>query len=334
MAGPRYSLIMKYISKALILSISLTKLFALHGKIVFYDGTYVIGKVTKVDESSVYIIPVGLDTPEGVLVGNIDSLNMENGMIPVLNSSVQYFYQGGTFTPNNDDWMANATQQDYHEHIDFEKELQSINNPKKHWNYFNFSLIGGIPLFGASSLIEVEPSSRVGQLAQMGPNLGLNIQFPYYPVGPVDISPGLRLMTFSYKANHLGDLKALQIGAFANINLRPILYFFPENLHLTIDLGANYNVETDLDQNLANYNIDLPLGYTDLSDETYMGPGIHLGSSIDYYLNTIPIAFKLFFNANVVPQTPPFTSTFTYFGNIGLSTVLILKRNTKNNSGR
>ena len=113
-------------------------LIGLHGKIVFYDGTYVLGKVTKVDESSVYIIPVGLDTPEGVLVGNIDSLNMENGMVPVLNSNVEYFYQGGTFTPNNDDWMASATQQDYHEHIDLEKEFYSINDPKNHWNYFNF----------------------------------------------------------------------------------------------------------------------------------------------------------------------------------------------------
>ena len=53
-----------------------TTSLALHGKIVFYDGTYVMGKVTKVDESMVYIIPIGLDTPEGVLVGNIDSLNM------------------------------------------------------------------------------------------------------------------------------------------------------------------------------------------------------------------------------------------------------------------
>ena len=44
------------------------------------------------------------------VVGNIDSLNMENGMVPVLNSEVKYFYQGGTFTPNNDDWMANASQ--------------------------------------------------------------------------------------------------------------------------------------------------------------------------------------------------------------------------------
>ena len=305
-------------------------LFGLHGKIVFYDGTYVIGKVTKVDESSVYIIPVGLDTPEGVLVGNIDSLNMENGMVPVLNSNVEYFYQGGTFTPNNDDWMADASQKDYHEHIDLEEEFQAINDPKKHWNYFNFSLIGGIPLFTASSLKEVES----GQMAKMGPNIGLNIQFPYYPIGPVDISPGLRFMTYSYEANHLGSLKALQIGTFVNIDLRPILYFFPENLHLTLDGGLNFNLATDLDQDLFTYDIDLPIGYTDLKNEKYAGPGMHFGSSMDYYLNDIPIAFKLFFNANVVPQTPPFTSTFTYFGNVGLSMVLILKRNTRSNSIR
>ena len=322
----------KNLIKVLIFSTSLSILFALHGKIVFYDGTYVLGKVTKVDESSVYIIPVGLDTPEGVLVGNIDSLNMENGMVPVLNSNVTYFYQGGTFTPNNDDWMASNIQKNYHEHINLEEEFQALNDPKKHWNYFNFSLLGGIPLFVANSLKEVEPSPREGQMADMGPNIGVNIQFPYYPVGPVDISPGLRFMTFSYKADHLGDLKALQIGTFTNIDLRPILYFFPENLHLTVDAGINFNIATDLDQ--MDYNIDLPIGVTSLKDETYSGPGIHFGSSLDYYLTNIPIAFKLFFNANVVPQTPPFTSTFTYFGNVGLSMVLILKRNTKNNANR
>ena len=325
---------MKNTFKGLLFLSFLGSLFALHGKIVFYDGTYVIGKVTKVDESSVYIIPVGLDTPEGVLVGNIDSLNMENGMVPVLNSNVEYFYQGGTFTPNNDDWMANASQKDYHEHIDLEEEFQAINDPKKHWKYFNLSLIGGIPLFAANSLIEVDGSPRSGKMAEMGPNVGLNIQFPYYPAGPVDISPGLRLMTFSYKADHLGSLKALQIGTFANINLRPILYFFPDNLHLTLDGGINFNLATDLDQTIGIYNIDLPTGATDLKDEKYGGPGIHFGSSLDYYLSNIPIAFKLFFNANVVPQTPPFTSTFTYFGNVGLSMVLILKRDTKNNSTR
>ena len=56
-------------------------------------------------------------------------------------------------------------------------------------------------------------------MAEMPPNIGLNLQFPYYPVGPIDISPGFRLMTFGYEANHLGSLKALQVGTFANLNL-------------------------------------------------------------------------------------------------------------------
>ena len=36
------------------------------------------------------------------------------------------------------------------------RKFQAINDPKKPWNYFNFSLIGGIPLFAANSLKDVE----------------------------------------------------------------------------------------------------------------------------------------------------------------------------------
>ena len=43
---------------------------------------------------------------------------------------MEYFYQGGTFTPNNDDWMADASQKDYYEHIDLEEEFQAINDQK------------------------------------------------------------------------------------------------------------------------------------------------------------------------------------------------------------
>jgi len=96
---------MKTIKKLIIYLFFFDLLFSIHGKIVFYDGTYVVGKVSKVDESSVYIIPIGLDTPESVLVGNIDSLKMENGMVPVLSSSVVYLYSNGEFLKNNDDWM-------------------------------------------------------------------------------------------------------------------------------------------------------------------------------------------------------------------------------------
>ena len=76
--------------KLIIIPLFVGYLFGLHGKITFFDGTYVVGRVTKVDESTVYIIPMGLDTAEGILVGNIDTLRMENGLVPVVSSSVEY----------------------------------------------------------------------------------------------------------------------------------------------------------------------------------------------------------------------------------------------------
>ena len=93
------------IRKILFLPLFVGVLFAIHGKITFFDGTYVVGKVTKVDESTVYIIPMGLESAEGVLVGNIDTLKLENGMFPVISSSVKYLYERGEFLANDDDWL-------------------------------------------------------------------------------------------------------------------------------------------------------------------------------------------------------------------------------------
>ena len=109
----------------------LNSLHALHGKIVFYDGTYVVGKVTKVDEASVYIVPIGLDTSEGVLVGNIDSLRMENGMIPVINSSVKYFYQNGEFLANDSDWMDEYDDFQYDDYTSIQEEYKYEKTRKK-----------------------------------------------------------------------------------------------------------------------------------------------------------------------------------------------------------
>ena len=58
-------------------------------------------------------------------------------MIPALNSNVNIFIKEEHL--HHDDWMASASQQNYHEHIDLEKEFLNINDPKKHWKYFNFS---------------------------------------------------------------------------------------------------------------------------------------------------------------------------------------------------
>ena len=134
--------------------------------------------------------------------------------------------------------------------------------------------------------------SRIWPNGQMGPNIGLNIQFPYFPIGPVDISPGLSLVTYSLKQIIWGLLKAFTNWAFVNIDLRPILYFFPENLHLTLDGGLNFNLATDLDQDLFTYDIDLPLGYTDLKNENMLDQECIW--VFGYYLSEIPIALNYF----------------------------------------
>ena len=73
-------------------------------------------------------IPIGLDTPEGVLVGNIDSLKMENGMVPVINSAVKYFYQNGEFLANDSDWMDEYDDFKYNDYAIMQEEYKYEGN--------------------------------------------------------------------------------------------------------------------------------------------------------------------------------------------------------------
>ena len=229
--------------------------FALHGKIVFYDGTYVVGKVTKVDESSVYIVPIGLDTPEGVLVGNIDSLRMENGMNPVLNSAVKYFYENGQFLANNSDWMDEYDDFKYDDYAILQNELQYEELEKSHQKYYQISAFGGIPIATAFSIQEDDGSFK------LTPNAGLSFQFPYYPIGAIDISPGFRAMTFSFDASTQGKVEAVMLAATSSIDFKPVFYFLPDNIHVSTDLALTYSVGYDIDQNPARYpGLDLPEG--------------------------------------------------------------------------
>ena len=176
---------MKSIIKALVIPLLTGVVFALHGKIVFYDGTYVVGKITKVDEATVYIVPIGLDTSEGVLVGNIDSLKMENGMVPVINSAVKYFYQNGEFLANDNDWMDEYDDFKYDDYAALQEEYKYEATKKTLQQYYQLSAFGGIPIMAAVSLQEDDGSFK------MRPNFGFTAQLPYYPVGALDISPGL-----------------------------------------------------------------------------------------------------------------------------------------------
>ena len=315
---------MKNIIKGLILPLLTGIVFALHGKIVFYDGTYVVGKVTKVDQSVVNIIPIGLDTPEGVLVGNVDSLKLENGMTPVINSAVRYFYQNGEFIANDDDWMDEYDDFKYDDYAEMQNEYKYETTKRTHQQYYQISTFGGFPIITAVSLQEEDGSFN------MTPNLGISFQFPYYQVGALDVSPGLKFMNYSFEASHQGNIQAIQLSAFSNFDFKPVFYFFPNNIHISANFGLTFNFAYDLDQNLENYPKVESENLT--GNETYGGAGFLFGGSLDYWMSDLPLAFRFFFNQNAVPQAPPFTDKLTLFGNIGVSLVVVLKRHHKNNT--
>jgi len=312
---------MKSIKKVITYLFLFELLFSIHGKIVFYDGTYVVGKVSKVDESSVYIIPIGLDTPEGVLVGNIDSLKMENGMVPVLSSTVIYLYDNGEFLKNDDDWMDENYDFKYDDYSSLQESYKYEEIKRTNQQYYQLSLFSSLPVMAAISIKEEDNSSKIVM------NLGGSFQLPYYPIGALDISPGIRAMTYGYEVSTQGKVQAINLAAFSTFDFKPVFYFIPEAIHVSADFGLNYNFAYDLDQNKTNY----PKVETVSADATYSGVGLYAGGSIDYWMPELPFAFRFFFNGYVVPQAPPFTDQSTFFGSIGLSAVIVLKRHHKNN---
>lgn len=313
---------MKNIIRALIIQLLVSTIFALHGKIVFYDGTYVVGKVTKVDESTVYIVPIGLDTPEGVLTGNIDSLKMENGMVPVINSAVKYFYQNGEFLANEDDWMDEYNDFQYDDYALIQEEYKYEESRKTPQQYYQVSISGGLPIMSAASLQEHESWS--GPKEKLYLNLSGSLQLPYYPIGALDVSPGMRFMSFGWENSHQGQWKCLQLATFASIDFKPIFYFLPKGIHTSLDLGLSYNIAFDSDQSSSGYFAETV--QPALPGQEYGGVGFNIGGSLDYWLDELPIAIRLYGQSYFIPQAPPFPELKTMFGSIGLSAVVVLKR--------
>ena len=305
---------MKSLRKILILPLFAGFLFALHGKIVFFDGTYVVGKVTKVDESTVYIVPMGLDTPEGVLVGNIDSLRMENGMVPVINSAVKYFYQNGEFLANDDDWMDEYDDFKYDDYTTLQEEYKYEESKKTHSQYFSVIAYGGLPLPMASL------NDSLG-LTKLSFNLGVGFQAPYFPLGAIDISPGIKLMTYGFDNPEMGDVKGFQAAGIMSVDFKPIFHFLHETMHLCMVLGVNHNSA------IKNEPSNFALAHKDYDGEpTYGGLGFNLGGSMDYHFSDHPIALRFFMNTNIIPQGEPWPELKTGFFNIGATFVIILKR--------
>ena len=62
----------------------------------------------------------------------------------------------------------------------------------------------------------------------MTPNFGFTAQYPYYPLGALDVSPGIKFMTYSFEASFHGLVQAVQLSPFASFDFKPILFFIPK----------------------------------------------------------------------------------------------------------
>ena len=303
------------IFKILLFLIYVPFTYALHGKIVFYDGTYVVGKVTKVDESSVYIVPIGLDTAEGVLTGNIDSLKLENGMMPVINSAVKYFYQNGEFLANDDDWLDEFDDFKYSNYDKIQDPYNYEEVQVSNQGYYQLSVTGAYPVYIAESLQDDFGNN-------VNPRFGMTFRFPYYPVGALDVAPGFQIMSHRFESQFQGKVSSLELAFTANFDFKPIFYFMPQNIHLSADFGLGLNTGLSIDQNKDKY----PLVETISADSKYQGIGVHFGGSVDYWMTNIPLAFRMYLKSNMIPQAPPFQDKFTLYSDIGISLIVVMKR--------
>ena len=72
-------------------------LFPVGGVIVFNDGTTIEGDVSNVNESSIYITPMGLTFPEQIRMENVDSLKLDDGKLLVANNRALLLFDNGQF---------------------------------------------------------------------------------------------------------------------------------------------------------------------------------------------------------------------------------------------
>ena len=122
------------------------------------------------------------------------------------------------------------------------------------------------------------------------------------------MSIGGRLITFGFDKEfgtieESKKIKSITIASILKADLQPILNFFGDNIHPTIESGITYS-----------------LGW----DEDYSGGlGIVVGGSLDYWFEDSPIGIRLFGNGYMIPDP---NESLTGFGNIGASILLSLKR--------
>ena len=269
--------------------------YSINGTITFYDGTTLDGELSSSDVRHVFITPEGLVMPEKIPVVDIDNFKLDNGIIIIEDGIAQQTYLDGRFSI-----LQRKEEKDFASSEDEEYIEYDLGN----LNYFSVSTFYGIPIYFRPSLL-LEDDKNPSSL----PNLGFDFSLPYFPIGPVNMSVGGRIITFGFdkefaNADDSKKIKSVTIAGLLKTDLQPILNFFGDNIHPSVEAGITYS-----------------LGW----DENYEGGlGVVVGGTLDYWFENSPLGVRLFGNGYMIPSPG---DALTGFGNIGASILLSLKRN-------
>ena len=281
--------------KILILLITIGYAYSINGTITFYDGTSLSGELSSSDTRYVFIIPNGLVMPEKIPVVDIELLNLDNGIILVQDGIAQQTYMDGKFSLIERKSVEQSTASNNEEVYEYE----SLGN----LDYFSMSGFYGMPVYYRPSL-HLDDGSNPTPL----PNLGLSFCLPYFPVGPINMSMGGRVITLGFDKNfgtieEPKKIKSITLAGILFTDLQPILNFFGDNIHLGMETGVTYSLGWQEDYN--------------------GGIGVIVGGNLDYWFEELPLAIRLFGNGYMIPS---YDDTMTGFGNVGASLILVLKR--------
>jgi hypothetical protein len=281
--------------KLLIALLTIGYAFSINGTITFYDGTSLEGELSSSDTRYVFIIPNGLVMPEKIPVVDIELLKLENGILIIENGIAQQTYMDGKFSLIKRQAAEEISMADSEEGYD-DYSLGNL-------DYFSLSTFYGVPVYYRPSLQTEDGKNPISL-----PNLGLTFSLPYFPVGPINMSVGGRLITLGFDKdygieNEPKKIKSITLAGILFTDLQPILNFFGENIHLGMETGLTYS-----------------LGW----QEDYAGGlGVLVGGNLDYWFEELPLAIRLFGNGYMIPNP---TEGMTGFGNIGAAIMLVLKR--------
>ena len=215
-------------------------LFSVGGVIVFNDGTTIEGDVTGVNESSIYITPMGLTFPEEIRMENVDSLKLYDGKLLVANNRTLLLYDNGQFYEPGISLESNNE-------FDSDYDVEYVIVPN-----WSLNLYTGYPMVRASSFEEFDESNLL---------FGLSIGSPYgIFAGDFFMNAIAEFVYYNFQQSNNLDGQNFGGPAF-QIGLSPGLFIGEASVSLTACTGIYQNDKGKMTSGfIAGGSLDIPLG--------------------------------------------------------------------------